>query len=85
MVAVAKGGRKRVTAFSGDRLRSLRENPERPMTQQQLAEAAGVHPVDISKYERGLSEPSFTAASRLAAALGVSMNDLMKPGGQPGD
>jgi transcriptional regulator with XRE-family HTH domain len=71
MYAVAK--RKRASTFNGAKLRELRQEHVPPLSQSELAELAGVHPVDVSKYERGVSDPSWSAATRLAEALGVGL------------
>jgi transcriptional regulator with XRE-family HTH domain len=55
----------------GERLKSLRE--ARGWSQQQLADAAGVSQVGLSKWERGLREPLWSAVIRLAAALDVNL------------
>jgi transcriptional regulator with XRE-family HTH domain len=46
------------------------------MTQGELAEAASVHRVDVSRYERGKVTPSFDVACRLADALGVDVSEF---------
>ena len=57
--------------FSGDGIRSIRERLG--LTQEQLARLLGVHPLTVSKWERGLLQPtahqeellrSFRVASR---------------------
>lgn len=46
------------------------------MTQEQLAEAAGISVDFVSLIERGLSTPSFATISKLASALNVSEEEL---------
>ncbi len=46
-------------------------------TQQALAAPAGVHTIQIHRYECGASQPSLEAIKRLAVALGVSSNELL--------
>lgn len=58
----------------GRRLRYLRRL--RDLTQDQLAEAAGLSVDQISNIERGVNAPSFAALERLAAALHVGVPDL---------
>lgn len=53
----------------GARLRALRQ--ARGMTQEELAERAGLHPTYIAKIELGGRLPTLEALSSLAAALGV--------------
>jgi transcriptional regulator with XRE-family HTH domain len=55
----------------GERLRSLRE--ARGLSQQQLADSARVSQVGLSKWERGLREPLWSAVVRLAGALDVDI------------
>lgn len=59
----------------GARLRTLRQ--ARGMTQEQLAEHAGLHPTYIAKIELGSRLPSLEALERLAAALEVSMTAIV--------
>lgn len=47
------------------------------MTQQQLAQVLGVTNKAVSKWERGLGLPDITALPELAAALGVSVDELL--------
>lgn len=48
----------------------------RGITQKHLAELVGVDAASISRYERGTVDPRFGRASKIAAALGVSLDDL---------
>lgn len=73
MLLVAKDRPKR-PQFDGTRLREMRERAD--MTQAALAQAAGVHVVNLSQYERGKVVPSFEVACRLADALGVDVGEL---------
>lgn len=59
----------------GDRIKQLRE--AKKWTQDDLAEAAGIHRVTIAKYEAGKVEPKSTSLSRLAAALDVDAGFLL--------
>lgn len=54
----------------GARLKELRE--QAGMTQQQLADAAGMHRFGVSKLEQGLREPSWATVRAICKALGVS-------------
>lgn len=58
------------------RLRQLRK--ERKLTQAELGQRAGVHNVNLSRYERGSSEPSAETLKRLAEALEVSVGYLVE-------
>lgn len=53
------------------------------LTQEQLAERADMHWTFISGVERGLRDPRLTTIGKLARALGVTPDALMRPGGQP--
>ena len=44
------------------------------MTQKQLSETTGIYQGDISKIERGLSNPSVITLKRLAEGLGAELN-----------
>lgn len=54
-----------------------RERVLRGLTQQQLAEQIGVHPARISEFERGLHEPRIGRLHEIAAALNVTVNQLI--------
>jgi DNA-binding XRE family transcriptional regulator len=53
----------------GEKLRNLRENAS--LTQEQLAERAGMHRFSVAKLERGEREPSWATVQALANALDV--------------
>ncbi len=59
----------------GKRIQALRK--EREMTQKQLADAVGVTPQAVSKWETDESCPDITALPLLAGALGVSVDALL--------
>lgn len=65
------------TAFS-DRLKKLRE--EKKLTQTELGKRSGIHNVNLSRYERGLQQPTADALRKLAEALEVSIGHLMEGG-----
>jgi transcriptional regulator with XRE-family HTH domain len=48
---------------------------ERP--QEDLAHAAGISTSTLSRVERGLHQPSLPTLRKIAAALGVSLADLI--------
>jgi transcriptional regulator with XRE-family HTH domain len=48
----------------------------RSMTQEKLAELAGISVDFLSLLERGLRTPSFSTLERLSTALNVSLKDL---------
>lgn len=60
----------------GRRLRVLRL--ERSLTQERLAEAAGITPTYTSDLERGTKVPSLTIILRLAHALEVEVSKLLR-------
>jgi transcriptional regulator with XRE-family HTH domain len=71
------------SAFSR-KLKALRE--ERGLTQQQLADQAGMHRFGVAKLERGEREPTWATVQALAKALGVSceaFTDDEEPEAQP--
>ena len=47
------------------------------MTQEQLAQAAGVSSITVSRWERGAHEPQLHQYSRLADATGVDIELLV--------
>ncbi len=57
-----------------NRLISLRG--EKNLTQQQLADAVGITPSQISRYESGQAKPRRTVLFKLAMALGVTVAEL---------
>jgi transcriptional regulator with XRE-family HTH domain len=64
------------TKAMGAMLRALREAAG--LSQDQLAQAAGVPVGTLRNWEYGRREPLLSAAGRLAAALGVSVDELLK-------
>ncbi len=61
--------------ITGTAIRRLRE--ERKLTQAQLAEKIGVSDKAVSKWETGKGLPDITLMEPLAAALGISVLELM--------
>lgn len=55
----------------------------RSLTQQQLADAAGIHVTQLRRYEAGTAEPSLRVLHALAVALSASADELLfdKPRG----
>jgi transcriptional regulator with XRE-family HTH domain len=49
------------------------------LTQQELAERAGVHPTMISAYERDLRQPTLPTLERLLAAAGLELRLHLEP------
>ena len=60
---------------TGQAVRRLRE--EKKITQQQLADAIGVTPKAVSRWDTGRGLPDISLLDPLAAALGVSVAELM--------
>jgi transcriptional regulator with XRE-family HTH domain len=59
----------------GEKLRAVRQ--ERGISQEKLAELAGLHRTYVSSVERGERNVSLVNIERLAAALCVTMAQLM--------
>src|ERR1700736_3118092 len=59
------------------RLKELREGAG--LTQQQLAEGAGIHKLTVAKLEQGIREPSWATVQTLANALGVTCEAFTQP------
>lgn len=64
-----------IAAAFGRRLRVLRKGAE--LTQEALAERAGLHPTFISNLERGFRVPTVVTLVRLADALDVLPGDIV--------
>ena len=65
-----------VLAALGQNVRRRRE--ARELTQEKLAEKAGLDPTYISGIERGLRNPGIKNVARLAKALGQTTAELLK-------
>lgn len=65
-----------VLAALGQNVRRRRE--ARELTQEKLAERAGLDPTYISGIERGLRNPGIRNVARLAKALGFTTAELLK-------
>ena len=65
-------------AYPGNRLRLARR--ARGLSQQQLADVAGMSRQAVSLWESGESDPSLRAAFALASALGMTVEELFGPG-----
>lgn len=66
---------KAVAVAFGQRVREVRVR--RKMTQESLAEAAGLHPTFISNVERGYRVPTVPTLLRLASGLAVKPGQLV--------
>jgi transcriptional regulator with XRE-family HTH domain len=60
----------------GKHLRKLRL--EQKLTQEELADKAGMHFTYIGQIERGIRNPSLINLYKMAKALGLSMSELLK-------
>ena len=58
----------------GRRLKELRT--KRGLRQKELAAAIGVHPLQVSKYETGISFPTVGKTIEIAKVLQISMDEL---------
>jgi transcriptional regulator with XRE-family HTH domain len=61
--------------YIGDKLREARTR--RLLTQEELAEKAGVSPSTVVNVERDQQEPHFRTIRKLAKALDVEPNELL--------
>ncbi len=59
----------------GERIRTIRKN--QGLTQKQLGEKSGMADSAIRKYESGSQNPKVETLQRIAAALNVSLGDLL--------
>ena len=55
----------------------------RQQSQAKLASAARVHPNTVGKLERGEMVPTISLARRVAAALGVTVDEVWPDHGEP--
>jgi len=69
--------RDEILRLFGERLRELRT--ERGLTQEQLAEAAGVDRNYIGQIERGERNVALVNIVRIAGALSIKPGDLLTP------
>jgi transcriptional regulator with XRE-family HTH domain len=60
----------------GDNIKRIRKSLS--LTQQQLSEISGVDQRAISRYECGTFAPTIATAKKIAAALGVRLEELSK-------
>ena len=63
------------------RLKDVRQR--KALTQQQLADRAGVNRVTIARIEGGKDEPFPTTVRKVADALGVEPEELLEPAAEP--
>jgi transcriptional regulator with XRE-family HTH domain len=66
------------TVKIGRQLKALRE--EHLLTQDELAEAAGISRDQVSRIERNAVDPRFSTIRKLASALGIEPRELTKGG-----
>lgn len=65
-----------VLASLGQNVRQTRETKH--LTQEKLAEFAGLDPTYISGIERGLRNPGIKNVAKIAKALGITTSELCK-------
>ncbi len=65
-----------VVVYIGDRLKDLRI--KKALTQEELAERAGIGKNTVNRMERNLTEPRPSTLRKLAGALGVEPADLLE-------
>jgi ribosome-binding protein aMBF1 (putative translation factor) len=65
-----------LAAQFGERLRTLRE--DRELSQEALADRAGVHRTYVGRVERGEATPTLYSIVRLAGGLGIDPADLVR-------
>ena len=58
----------------GQKLQQIRKS--KGLTQEKLAEIAGVHEKHISKLELGTYKPSFDTLNKIVTALGLNVDDV---------
>lgn len=70
-----------VLSILGARIREARN--ERNLTQERLAELAGLSTRHLAKIEKGAVNPSFEILSTLKKTLGVSVDAILDPSIEP--
>ena len=50
---------------------------QRELTQQQMADAVGIHVNQIKRYEAGTTQPTLEALVKIAKSLHISLDDLV--------
>jgi transcriptional regulator with XRE-family HTH domain len=60
----------------GDRVRTARRRAE--LTQKELAQALGVEPITVSRWERGVTTPSLPRLERTARVTGSTLSELVR-------
>lgn len=60
----------------GEKIKKYRENKN--MTQVEIAEALGIKPATVSKYESGALEPNVESLRKLAELFDISVDELIK-------
>lgn len=73
-----KGGKESVDIMSELAARLTEARNRIGITQKQLAEKTGLYQADISKIERGLSNPSIATLQRLADGMGLHVEIIFK-------
>ena len=73
---VDKCERTRIKKDFGNSIRVLRR--QKGLTQEQMAELAGINPKYLGEIERGIKNPTAFVVQKLAAALGVPVCEIMK-------
>lgn len=59
----------------GQRLKAFRN--QKNITQNEVAESSGIHPVTIRKYETSVMEPKLVHIKKIASALNISIPSLL--------
>lgn len=65
-----------IVKIFGERVRSFRKHKK--LSQERLAELAGVHPTYIGQVERAEKNCTIDAASKIANALDIPLSELLK-------
>lgn len=65
----------------GERMKQIRE--EKGLTQNEVAQRAGVTAASLSRWENEEREPTFQNVQRIAQALGVTMAEMVKEPEKP--
>lgn len=76
-----EGHRKLILKVFGRNIRNLRLRKK--LTQEQVAEIAGIHPKYLGEVERGEKSPTALVVYKISKAIGASVSEILSDKGHP--